>query len=118
MEPEIHLGPQVMVPDLAGWLRVRMPELPDDAWIALPPDWVCEVLSPSTAQTDRSLKLPVYAKYGIKHCWLLDPVLKTLEAYELVSGKWMLLGTLKENDNVCTPPFEAISFPLGVLWAQ
>ena len=80
VEPEIHLSSHVVVPDLAGWLRERMPALPDDSWITLAPDWVYEVLSPSTAQADRSLKLPVYAEHGIKHCWLIDPAFKTLEA--------------------------------------
>ena len=68
VEPEVHLGPEVIVPDLAGWRKERLPELPDDAWIALSPDCVCEVLSPSTAQTDRSIKLPLYAAEGVLYC--------------------------------------------------
>ena len=116
MEPEVHLGPEVIVPDLAGWRKERLPELPDDAWIALSPDWVCEVLSPSTAQTDRSIKLPLYATEGVPYCWLIDPALKTLEAYELTNRKWTLLATLKEDDSVRLPPFDAVAFPLDALW--
>ena len=116
-EPEIHLGRHVLVPDIAGWRRERMPALPDTAWFAIAPDWVCEVLSPATAQTDRSLKLPIYAEQGVGHCWLVDPLLRTLEAFALSDGKWLLLATLKEDEPVRLPPFDAIEFPLAALWA-
>ena len=116
-EPEIHLGQHVVVPDIAGWRRERMPALPDTAWFALAPDWVCEVLSPATAQTDRSLKLPLYAEQGVNHCWLVDPLLRTLEAYALSDGRWLLLATLKEAEPVRLPPFAAIEFALDPLWA-
>lgn len=116
-EPEIHLGRHVIVPDIAGWRRERMPALPDTAWFALAPDWVCEVLSPATAQTDRSIKLPLYAEQGVGHCWLVDPLLRTLEAYALSDGRWLLLATLKEAEPVRLPPFDAIEFSLAALWA-
>ena len=116
-EPELHLGGEVLVPDLAGWRRVRMPQLPETAWFELAPDWICEVLSPSTAQTDRSLKLPLYAQHAVRHTWIVDPELRTLEAYELSAGKWLLLTTLKEDDPVRLPPFDAITFSLDLLWA-
>jgi Uma2 family endonuclease len=116
-EPEIHLGQHVVVPDIAGWRRERMPALPDTAWFALAPDWVCEVLSPATAQADRSLKLPIYAEQGVNHCWLVDPLLRTLEAYQLEAGRWVLLTTLREAEPVRLPPFAAIEFALDALWA-
>jgi Uma2 family endonuclease len=116
-EPEIHLGRHVLVPDIAGWRRERLPALPDAAWFAIAPDWVCEVLSPATAQTDRSIKLPLYAEQGVSHCWLVDPLLRTLEAYALSDGRWLLLATLKEADPVRLPPFDAIEFALDALWA-
>ena len=116
VEPEVHLGAQVAVPDLAGWRKERLPELPDDAWIRLSPDWVCEVLSPSTSQMDRNIKLPVYAEHGVPHCWLIDPAVKTLEAFELTNEKWTLLATLKEDDSVQLPPYDVIAFPLDALW--
>jgi hypothetical protein len=117
-EPELHLGQDVIVPDLAGWRRERMPELPETAWFELPPDWVCEILSPSTARTDRALKMPIYARDGVPHLWLIDPDARTLEVYHLQdNGHWLLLETLKEEDSVRQPPFEAISFSLGSLWA-
>lgn len=71
--PEVHLGKDVLVPDIAGWRRERMPELPDEAYTTLAPDWICEVLSPSTAALDRTEKMPIYARTGVSHIWLVDP---------------------------------------------
>ena len=115
-EPELHLGSDVLVPDLAGWRRERMPELPETAWFELAPDWICEVISPATAQTDRSIKMPFYAENGVGNLWLLDPLIRTLEAYELREGHWSLLTTLKDEDRVRLAPFDAIEFPLADLW--
>src|SRR6187402_3256932 len=66
-EPELHLLGHVLVPDLAGWRRERMPELPDAKAFELAPDWACEVLSPSTAKVDRADKVPIYAQAGVSH---------------------------------------------------
>ncbi len=115
-EPELHLGPHVLVPDLAGWRRERLPTLPETAWFELAPDWVCEVLSPATARTDRSGKMPIYAEYGVQWLWLVDPDLQTLEVYALQDGHWLLLATLSEDAPVRQPPFDAIEFPLSALW--
>ena len=118
-EPELHLGNDVIVPDIAGWRRQRMPSLPETAWFDLAPDWVCEILSPSTANTDRAIKMPIYAREKVKHLWLVDPDARTLEAYHLQNdGHWLLLATLKDNDPVTQPPFDAITFPLNTLWAD
>ncbi|MEW5789268.1 MAG: Uma2 family endonuclease [Pseudomonadota bacterium] len=117
-EPEIHLMGDILVPDLAGWRRERMPRLPDTAWFEQAPDWLCEILSPSTARVDRAEKLPLYARWGVAHVWLVDPDLRTLEAYENQQGRWVLLATLKDNEPVSLPPFDAISFALGGLWAD
>ncbi len=117
-EPELHLGEDILVPDLAGWRRERMPELPETAWFELAPDWVCEILSPSTARVDRVLKMPIYARESVRHLWLVDPDLQTLEVYALGDqGHWVLLDTLEGDTPVRQPPFDAIEFPLGSLWA-
>jgi len=117
-EPELHLCENVLVPDLAGWRRDRMPALPETAWFELSPDWVCEILSPSTARTDRAVKMPVYAREGVGHLWLVDPDARILEVYALrEDGHWLLLDTLKDVDAVRQPPFEAAEFSLGALWA-
>jgi len=117
-EPELHLAGDIVVPDLAGWRRERMPALPETAWFELAPDWACEVLSPSTARIDRTLKMSLYARERVPHLWLVDPDVRTLEVYCLQgNGHWLLLGTLKDDDAVSQPPFDAIRFPLGGLWA-
>ncbi len=117
-EPEIHFvrDTEVAVPDLAGWRRERMPTIPRDHRFEVVPDWVCEILSPSTAQKDRTLKLPLYARYGVAHAWLVDPQARTLEAFELRDGQWVLLGAIGEDAPVCFPPFAAITFSLADLW--
>jgi Uma2 family endonuclease len=117
-EPEIHFTERrILVPDLAGWRRERMPELPKTAWFELAPDWVCEILSPSTARVDRADKMRIYAEAGVPHLWLVDPDLRTLEVYVLEGDHWGLIATLKDDDPVRQPPFEAVEFPLDALWS-
>ena len=117
-EAELHLGtkPHILVPDLAGWQRERMPTLPDSAWIDVVPDWVCEVISPSTASKDRILKMPLYRELGVKWLWLVDPEHKTLEAYQATDGYRLLLGVWGDADKARIPPFDAVEIPLGTLW--
>jgi len=117
-EPELHLGPHILVPDLAGWRRTRLPGLPETAWFELAPDWICEVLFPGTAVGDRAEKLPIYAEQGVAHVWLIDPQPRTLEVFENNAGKWRLLTTLNNQDRVSLPPFNAIAFDLSLLWAD
>lgn len=116
-EPELHLGPHILVPDLAGWRRERMPYFPEEAYFTLAPDWACEVLSPGTARVDRVLKMPIYAERGVQWLWLVEPVLRTLEVFGLSEGRWRLEGAWQEDDMVRAPPFEAIEIPLSGLWA-
>jgi Uma2 family endonuclease len=118
-EPEIHFvrDKEVAVPDLAGWRRERMPEIPEGHRFEVVPDWVCEILSPSTAKKDRVVKLPIYARYGVAYVWLVDPLAQTLEAFELQEGRWTLIATLKDDDQVAVPPFDAVTFSLADLWA-
>jgi hypothetical protein len=121
-EPELHLGADILVPDLAGWRRQRMPELPDAAYFELAPDWVCDtfarsecgppaagpkgdphgrgekIISPSTARKDRVIKMPLYARKQVQHLWLVDPDLRALEVYELREGHWSLQASLKDDD--------------------
>jgi Uma2 family endonuclease len=116
-EPEIHLGNHVVVPDLAGWRRERMPTLPDEAFFNLAPDWICEILSPSTARADRVLKMPIYAEFEINHLWIVDPNLQTLEVFERQNKHWLLLKTYQQDDLICAPPFVELEFSLNALWS-
>ena len=115
-EPELHLGEDILVPDLGGWCRERMAELPDTAYFTLAPDWVCEVLSASTRRLDLHGKRPVYAREGVAHLWLVDPTDRTLEAFELHEGQWLLIAGAKDDEPVNVRPFDAITFSLGDLW--
>ena len=115
-EPQLHLGEDIVVPDIAGWRRERMPELPDAAYFTLAPDWVCEVLSPSTRKLDLGGKSAVYARAGVGYIWFVDPIARSLEAKVLRGGKWVAIAKLHDDATVSLPPFEAISFSLGDLW--
>lgn len=116
-EPELHLGFDVIVPDLAGWRRERLLPLPELAYIEIAPDWVCEVLSPSTRRNDRGIKRRIYAENGVSHYWMLDPDDMSLEVFALNEKRqWILLATFHSGDTVSAAPFDAISFPLSVLF--
>lgn len=117
-EPELHLGPDVVVPDMAGWRRERMPAVPDVAYFTLAPDWICEVLSPRTGRLDRLKKLPVYAREGVRHAWLVDPNQKTLEVLRLENGRWTIIAVHGDDEVVRPEPFDAIELSLASLWVE
>jgi Uma2 family endonuclease len=115
-EPELHFGADVVVPDVAGWRRERMPTVPSVAYFTLAPDWLCEVLSPSTKAIDRGKKLPIYAREGVGHVWLVDPLLQTLEVLRLESQRWSMVATHEADAQVRAEPFDAIELALRALW--
>ncbi|NOY93791.1 MAG: Uma2 family endonuclease [Deltaproteobacteria bacterium] len=117
-EPELHLGPHVLVPDIAGWRRERMPEIPDVAYSELAPDFCCEVLSPSTAHLDRVRKLPLYAEHGVAFVWLVDPAAQTLEVLVLDGAGYRLASTHGKDDVVEAVPFHAVPLDLARLWRR
>jgi Uma2 family endonuclease len=117
-EPELHLSDETLVPDLAGWRRQRLPRVPDTAYFALAPDWVCEVLSPSTVQLDRGKKLRVYAEHGVRHAWLVDPIARSMEVLRLEGGHWTLLDVHLGDVAVRAEPFQALDLQLRSLWAD
>jgi Uma2 family endonuclease len=122
--PELHFPDptspgeeDALVPDLAGWRHERLPVLPDVAAFTLAPDWICEVLSKATEQYDREVKMPVYAREGVRHAWLIDPDAKTLEVYTLsAEGIWGEAVRSSGADVVRAVPFEAIGLDLSALW--
>jgi Uma2 family endonuclease len=122
-EPELHFpDPEqsgeidALVPDIAGWRRARLRELPTTAHFELAPDWICEVLSKSTEDFDRSEKMPVYERERVAYAWLIDPIARTLEAYTLGPTRWMEPARHGGAQRVRVPPFEAVELDLSVLW--
>jgi Uma2 family endonuclease len=118
VEEELHLGDDVLVPDISGWRVGRLPSKKDTSYTVVPPDWICEVASPSTRRLDRLEKLPIYARNGVSHCWYVDPIEKTLEVFILADGTYKLGPTFTDNAPVSAPPFESHTFDLGILWWQ
>lgn len=116
VEPEIKLDEDIVVPDLAAWKRESFPRLEETNWISVAPNWVCEILSPSTFRNDKVKKMPLYGRHAVDHIWLIDPLVKTMDAFRLESGRWFLLGSYAENDKVRVEPFQEIEIDLGDLW--
>ena len=117
-EPELHLGDDVIVPDLAGWRRSGMPVLPNVAAFTQAPDWVCEVVSPSTGALDRGRKMQVYARARVGHLWLVDPIAQTLEVYRLEDDHWLVASTHGGGDPVRAEPFAAVALAMSRWWLQ
>ncbi len=118
-EPELHLHGDVIVPDIAGWRRERMPEVPDAAAFELSPDWACEVLSAATAAVDRVRKMRIYARETVRHVWLIDPIVRTLEVFRLLpTSKYELIGAWCDDPVVRAEPFDAVEIELGRLWRR
>ncbi len=120
-EPELHLGPNVLVPDLAGWRRETMPEIANDPFFTIRPDWICEVLSPSTERFDRAQKVAHYARAGVSFAWLVNPLIRTLEVLQLSAEnpqQWLTLAVFRDDEKVRARPFDAIELDLAILWAD
>jgi len=115
-EPELHLGADILVPDIAGWRREKMASLPEKAFFELAPDWVCEVLSPGTEAIDRGRKMEVYAREGVSYLWLVNPIHRTLESYRLVASRWTLLATFVGDQTVQAEPFAAVALDMSRWW--
>jgi Uma2 family endonuclease len=117
-EPELHLGEDVLVPDVAGWRRERMPELPDIVGFTLVPDWVCEVISPSTARIDRGRKMKIYARESVVHLWIVDPLVQTVECYRLENGSWIVDRTHAGDGPLRAAPFDAVEINVARCWSM
>ncbi len=120
VEPELHLGarPDVLVPDLAGWRRERLPAgFIDDAAATLAPDWCCEVLSPSTEKLDRGRKLAIYHREEVGHVWLVSTAMQTVEVLRRLDIGWGLVATFEGGEVVRAEPFDAVPLDLAGLWS-
>ncbi|HET6146504.1 MAG TPA: Uma2 family endonuclease [Polyangia bacterium] len=119
LEPELHLGAHVLVPDLAGWRRETMDVVANQPYFTIRPDWVCEVLSPSTERIDRSAKIALYAASGVRHAWLVNPLQHTLEVLQLsheTPAQWLSLAVFRDDARVRGAPFEVFDLDLSILW--
>ncbi len=114
-EPRVRFGDDVRVPDLAGWRREHYIE-PESGPYTVAPDWICEVLSPSTAAIDRGEKQPQYARAGVSHLWLIDPLAKTLEVLRLQGELWVVAAVHTGDAMARAEPFDAIELDLGMVW--
>lgn len=112
------MGPDVLVPDLAGWRRERMPRLPNAAYFTLTPDWVCEIVSPRSGGLDRVRKMRIYGREGVGHSWIVEPLQKTLEIYRLESSRWLVVSTHSDSEVVRAEPFDAIELQLSRWWIE
>jgi Uma2 family endonuclease len=118
-EPELHLASDILVPDIAGWRRERMPAVKDEVpYFELAPDWLCEVHSRSSRKLDRTRKLPIYARAGVRHVWLVDPVERTLEILRLQGENYVIVASHADEERVRAEPFDAIELDLSILWAD
>lgn len=117
-EPELHLGPDVLVPDLAGWRLERMPELPETAYFGLVPDWVCEVISPRSESFDRDEKLGVYHRAGVPHVWLVSPQAKTLDILRLTPEGYLIVAIHTAPRTIRAEPFDAIELDLELVFGK
>ena len=117
-EPELHFGDDVLVPDLGGWRRERLPVLRDVAAFTLAPDWVCEVISPSTGPLDRGRKMRVYARERVQHLWMVDPIVRTLETYRLDGERWVVASAHGGTDVVRAEPFDTVELKLQRWWLE
>lgn len=117
VEPEVHLAldTEVVVPDVAGWRKERLPTVPEGHKFTVVPDWVCEIFSPSTETIDKEIKMPLYAKYGVGYLWLIHPIKQTLDAYKLNSGEWESLGSFNAGESARIEPFSEISINVSDL---
>ena len=106
----------MLVPDLAGWRRTRLPAIPDAAAFSLPPDWLCEIISPPAVRHDRVAKMRSHAVHGVASVWLVDPIACTLESLRLDDGRWSLVASHAADEVVRVEPFAAVEIRLARWW--
>lgn len=117
-EPELHFGDDIVIPDLAGWREARMPIVPNDPFLTIAPDWICEVISDSTEKRDRMQKMPIYARAGVDLAWLVHPKYRTIEVFRRQANSWLNLALYDDAKAARIAPFEAIELDLTRLWAK
>jgi Uma2 family endonuclease len=114
IEVDIELRPRAQAyrPDISGWKRERVTRIPEERPVRIRPDWVCEVLSRSTASWDLGSKRDGYAAAEVPWYWVLDPEHRILTAYQLSEGGYRVAGTVTAQAPGNLPPFEAVQFDM------
>ncbi len=115
-EPELHFGRDVVVPDLAGWRRERLPPSMNIPFMTIAPDWVCEIASPSTARHDRTSKPRIYARAEVGFMWIVDPLARTLEVFTRDRDHWSFIAAHATDEKVRAVPFDAVELDLAGWW--
>lgn len=117
---ELHLGADILVPDLGGWRQRRLVDREDldEPFITVVPDWVCEVLSKETSRIDRMRKMPIYAREKVSHVWLVDPLEQTIEVFRFANQGYQLVGTYDGAEGLVAEPFESVTIPPAYLWGK
>ncbi len=103
--------------DLAGWRRERLPQPPAGV-IELPPDWVCEIVSPGHEHKDTRYLPQLLKRHRVPFYWLIWPEDRALVAYALDGGDWREIATLKDQGRGRIAPFDAIELTLADLLAD
>ena len=116
VEPELHLGEEALVPDIAGWRRETIEEFPDEAVMSVAPDWICEVLSPSTWKRDKKEKARSYHAAGVNWYWLVSPQDRTVEALRREGAFWVRVGLWSDDEKAKIEPFDAVALDLSRWW--
>ena len=109
---------EVYRPDVAGWRRERLPQLPDTTPIELLPDWVCEILSPSNTSNDLVKKFRTYHASGIPHYWIVDPTNEILTVHRWTPDGYVTATTAQRGERVRAEPFDDVEWPIGILFGE
>lgn len=118
-EVEIQLEThEVYVPDLTGWRRENTPQRPSGRPVRIRPDWVCEILSPSTARYDQVTKQRTFHRCGVGHYWIVDPEREVLVVQRWSTDGYLVVLTAGKGETVRAEPFEQAELVVGELFGD
>ena len=111
-------GGQCYLHDLAGWRRDRVPEKPSGRPVAIVPDWVCEILSPSNWRHDTVTKFDVCFQHRVKHYWMMDVEHRVLTVFKWHPEGWLRIMATGPGERARLEPFESVEFEVAVLFGD
>lgn len=109
---------QLRRPDVAGWRRERLPEMPAQVPITVLPDWICEILSPTNASNDTVRKMRLYHLVRVPHYWLIDPIAETLTVYRWTSDGYLQVLSAERGERIRAEPFTAVELQIGIFFGD